>query len=65
MSFLFLLPDYDFASDSDLLVACMILQKQIELDVVEGKNIIIPSEHMTQLRERDQTGIRTILLFYS
>jgi hypothetical protein len=58
MLFLFSLPDDDFTSDSELLVACMILDKQIKLDVVERKNIIIPSEHMRRLREKNQTGIR-------
>jgi hypothetical protein len=36
----------------------MILEKQIDLGVAEGKNIFIPSEHMRTLRETHQTGIR-------
>jgi hypothetical protein len=41
----------DFATDSDLHMACMILQKQIEH--IDGKkdNIIIPSIKMKKLRE--------------
>ncbi|CAF0818435.1 unnamed protein product [Didymodactylos carnosus] len=42
----------DFASDCDLLLACTILQKQI--DHIDGKkeNIIVPSVHMKKLREQ-------------
>ncbi|CAF1202295.1 unnamed protein product [Didymodactylos carnosus] len=41
----------DFVSDSDLLLACVILQKQI--DYIDGKteNIIIPSIYMKKVRE--------------
>jgi len=58
MPFLSLFLDDDFANDSELLVACMILEKQIDLGVAEGKNIFIPSEHIRTLRETHQTGIR-------
>ncbi|CAF0798928.1 unnamed protein product, partial [Didymodactylos carnosus] len=39
----------DFVSDSDLYMACLILQKQIE--VIDGKkeNIIIPSKHLQEV----------------
>jgi hypothetical protein len=47
--FLFLFSDDDFPTDADLLVACMIIEKQIELGAEEGKNIIIPSEHIKKL----------------
>ncbi|CAF2994511.1 unnamed protein product [Rotaria sp. Silwood2] len=46
----------DFVSDSDLLVACMILQKQIEhID----EEIIIPHVKMNQIREQQEIGIRS------
>jgi hypothetical protein len=49
--------DDDFFSDSDLLIACMILQKQNEY--IDGKetNIIIPNVAMNKIREREQAGI--------
>jgi hypothetical protein len=57
--------DDDFVSDCDLLVACTILQKQIEH--IDGKkdNIIVPSVAMTKVREKEQAGncliIRAVL----
>ncbi|CAF3888331.1 unnamed protein product, partial [Rotaria sp. Silwood1] len=44
----------DFETDSDLLMACTILQKQI--DHINGKkeNIIVPSVRMRQICEREQ-----------
>jgi hypothetical protein len=46
----------DFVSDNDLLMACTILQKQIE--GIDGKkeNIIVPSVAMTKLREKEAAG---------
>ena len=57
MSFLFIFLDDDFSNDSELFVACMIREKQIKLGIDEGNNIIIPSKHMKQLREKAQAGI--------
>ncbi|CAF3521506.1 unnamed protein product [Rotaria sordida] len=47
----------DFADDSDLLVACMILQKQIERIDNKKEKIIIPNIKMNEIRLREQTGI--------
>ncbi|CAF1002385.1 unnamed protein product [Rotaria sordida] len=48
----------DFETDSDLLMACIILQKQI--DHINGKkeNIIVPSIRMRQICEREQAEAR-------
>jgi len=48
--------DEDFVSDSDLLMACTILQKQIEH--IDGKkdNITVPSVAMKRIREKEQAG---------
>ncbi len=51
MSFLFLLLGADFISECELLMACRILEKQLELGVDEGNNIIIPSKHMNKPRK--------------
>lgn len=47
----------DFASDCDLLMACIILQKQINAINGKKENIIVPSQKMRQLRETLQAGI--------
>jgi hypothetical protein len=65
MSFLLLRLGDDFISECDLLMACRILEKQIELGVDEGKNIIIPSKHMNKPRKIAQTGIRETFFIYS
>jgi hypothetical protein len=44
----------DFVSDCDLLMACRILQKQIEGIDGKQKNIIVPSVAMRKLREKEQ-----------
>ncbi len=49
--------DDDFVSDTDLLVACTILQKQIEYIDGKKENIIIPSVAMNKIREKEQTGM--------
>jgi hypothetical protein len=49
--------DDDFVSDSDLLVACMILQKQIEHIDGKAENIIIPSVAMNKIREKEKAGM--------
>ncbi|CAF1058263.1 unnamed protein product, partial [Rotaria sordida] len=51
----------DFETDSDLLIACIILQKQI--DCINGKkeNIIVPSVRMQQISEQEQAETRTRL----
>jgi hypothetical protein len=46
----------DFVSDCDLLMACTILQKQIECIDGKKENIIIPSVTMKKIRERQQAG---------
>ena len=40
----------------DLLVACMILQKQIEHIDGKKENILVPSVAMNKIREREQAG---------
>jgi hypothetical protein len=52
---IFILDD-DFIDDCDILVAAMILQKQIELIDGKKENIIVPSERMNKIRERQQAG---------
>ena len=49
--------DDDFSDDCNLLMACIILQKQIEHIDGKTKNIIIPSVAMNEIREREQAGI--------
>ena len=56
--------DDDFASNSDLFIACTILQKQIEH--IDGKkaNIVIPSVQMKNIRDqirREQSGMQQVL----
>ncbi|CAF3489758.1 unnamed protein product [Rotaria sp. Silwood1] len=46
----------DFVSDSDLLMACTVLQKQIEYIDGKKENIIVPSVAMAKIRERNQAG---------
>ncbi|CAF1443786.1 unnamed protein product [Rotaria sordida] len=50
----------DFVNDSDLLVACTILQKQI--DHIQGNkdNIIIPSVQMNLIHERKQSNLSSL-----
>jgi len=48
--------DEDFASDSDLFMACTILQKQIECINGKKENILVPSLAMKQIREQEQAG---------
>jgi hypothetical protein len=43
-------------SDSDLLMACTILQKQIQHIDGKKENIVIPSVAMKQIREREQAA---------
>ena len=49
----------DFKSETDLRVACTILQRQIEHIHGNRENIVIPSVRMRQLR-----GIRMRILFF-
>jgi len=61
MSLLFLVDD--FSSESDLHMACIILQKQIEHIDGKKENIIIPSIKMKKIREeaqRKRDGMRKI-----
>jgi hypothetical protein len=48
--------DDDFIDFCDLLMACIILQKQIEH--IDGKkdNIIIPSVALSKIRQKEQEG---------
>ena len=53
----------DFASDCDLLVACIIVQKQIDHINGNKENIIVPSVKMKMILEKEQTRMfDTILL---
>ncbi|CAF4275534.1 unnamed protein product, partial [Adineta steineri] len=49
----------DFTSDTDLLIACIILQKQIIHINGNKENIIIPSMRMKLIREKEQTQTLT------
>lgn len=48
--------DEDFATDSDLFMACTILKKQIECIDGKKENIIVPSVAMRKYREKLPTG---------
>ncbi|CAF4836999.1 unnamed protein product, partial [Rotaria sp. Silwood1] len=50
----------DFVSDADLLVACTILQKQIDHIQGNKENIIIPSVQMRLIHERNQSGLSSL-----
>lgn len=54
--------DDDFPSDTDLYMACLILQKQIEHINGNKENIVIPSKRMQMIREREQAGLQNIVL---
>lgn len=60
--FLNIFLDDDFVSDTDLLVACNILKKQIEYIDGKKENIIIPSEAMKKIREKKETTSNPILV---
>ncbi len=47
----------DFVDDSDLLVACIIVQKQIEHIDGKKENIIVPTVAMKKIRDIEQAGI--------
>ncbi|CAF4028337.1 unnamed protein product [Rotaria sp. Silwood1] len=46
----------DFATDCDLLIACIILQKQIDHINGRQENIIVPSIKMKMIRETEQSS---------
>ena len=50
----------DFVSDTDLYIACLILQKQIEHINGNKDNIVIPSKKMQLIREREQAGLQNL-----
>ncbi|CAF3714767.1 unnamed protein product [Rotaria sp. Silwood1] len=50
----------DFVSDADLLIACTILQKQIDHIQGNKENIIIPSVQMRLIHERKQSGLSSL-----
>jgi hypothetical protein len=57
---LFVFVEDDFVSDSDLHMACLILQKQIECIDGKKENIIIPSIKMKKIRddaEKERAGM--------
>ncbi|CAF0949907.1 unnamed protein product [Adineta ricciae] len=47
----------DFHTETDLFVACMILQKQIEIIAGKAENIIVPSERLKKLSANSELGI--------
>ncbi len=49
--------DDDFVDDCDLLVAAMILQKQIEFIDGKKENIIIPNVAINKIHQKEQEGI--------
>jgi hypothetical protein len=49
--------DDDFVTESDLLICCTILQKQIDRIQGNKDNIIVPSVKMKLIRERKQSGL--------
>jgi len=51
-----LILDEDFVSDCDLLMACTILQRQIERIDGKKENITVPSVAMKRVREKEQAG---------
>ncbi|CAF0920180.1 unnamed protein product [Adineta steineri] len=53
------LKEDDFVSNSDLLIACIILQQQIIHINGNKENIIIPSMRMKLVREKEQTQTLT------
>jgi hypothetical protein len=48
--------DQDFVSDSDLFMACTILQKQIECIDGRKDRITVPSIAMKKIREKEEAG---------
>jgi hypothetical protein len=44
--------EHDFVCESDLFIACLILQKQIENIAGMKENIVIPRIKMKQIREQ-------------
>jgi len=57
---IYLYLEEDFVSDSDLLIACTILQKQIDHIQGNKENIIIPSVQMKLSRERQHSGFSSL-----
>lgn len=53
---LYIYLDDDFASDCDLFIACVILQKQIDHINGNKDNITIPSIKMKLIREGGEIG---------
>jgi hypothetical protein len=62
ISFVSVLDD-DFVDDCDLLVAAMILQKQIECIDGKKENIIIPNVAMNKIRQKAEEGIHRTIFF--
>ncbi len=56
--------DDDFVTDSDLHMACMILQKQIECIDGKKENIIIPSIKMKKIREDAEKARAGMFIFF-
>jgi len=51
----------DFATDCDLLIACIILQKQIDHINGRQENIIVPSVKMKMIRETEQFSMLSVI----
>ncbi|CAF3751417.1 unnamed protein product [Rotaria sp. Silwood1] len=51
----------DFPTDCDLLIACMVLQKQIEHINGKKENIIIPSIQMQKIHEKEHEKVQAAL----
>ena len=47
----------DFRTDCDLLIACTVLQKQIDHINGNKQNIVVPSVRMRKIREEKQAGM--------
>ena len=56
----------DFHSDDDLVIVCLILQKQIERITENEDNIVVPSVRMQQIQEqRSECAQKYQLLLFS
>jgi hypothetical protein len=47
----------DFQTDSDLVIACTVLQKQIDYINGNKENIVVPSVRMRKIHEEEQAGM--------
>jgi hypothetical protein len=49
---IFIYPEDDFVSERDLMMACLILQKQMEHIAGKKENIVVPNIRMKEIHER-------------